>query len=582
MATMGNISRRGLLGSTVAVAAAAATGITGSGTASAASRWTAAGTATATTTALPAPAGAAEIPTLWTEFLRNRYNHLQIPWVGTAGYGHGSRKRPHPRVRANVLHDGARPDGSADAAPVINAAIERVGRAGGGTVLIPPGTYRIDDIIRIGHDNVVLRGAGSGRTVLHATRSLEEIIGINRSRYGNSPNSSWSWSGGLVWLCPKDRYEALTGAIKAQNWPFEGWTGNDANEAVPLTDIVAPAARGDFTVTVADASRLRPGARVMLQLDDDTEHSLLAAMCGDVDGTATYTWSDKTKLLSYAPFNWPVRIASVHGRRVRLAQPLPLPVRAGWRPRISGVPHLMTGSGVEGITIDLVKTVRPKHLQDKGYNGLVMQCTWDCWADDIHVVNGDNGFLLVSAKGCTMSRTRASGRGYHHSYACREQSHDNLVTDFAIDAFTEVPTPGSGHHGINVEGLSCGNVWSRGRMDAGTFDSHRGLPFGNVRTEVTILNDGAHGGSADAGPLYGARFAHWNVTVTNERAGCVKIDEVAPYSATVAISTVRPFGQIDKPDFTGDLHSRLEAYGTPGAGPGRPRNLYEAQRALVG
>jgi hypothetical protein len=116
-------------------------------------------------------------------------------------------------------------------------------------------------------------------------------------------------------------------------------------------------------------------------------------------------------------------------------------------------------------------------------------------------------------------------------------------------------------------------------MAAGTFDTHRGLPFGNVRTEVEIFNDGSHGGSADAGPLYGARFAHWNISVANQRAGCVKIDHVAPCSATVGISTVREFGQIDRPDFTGPLESKLESYGTTAV---TPANLHRAQRALRG
>lgn len=115
-------------------------------------------------------------------------------------------------------------------------------------------------------------------------------------------------------------------------------------------------------------------------------------------------------------------------------------------------------------------------------------------------------------------------------------------------------------------------------MEMGTFDTHRGMPFANVRTDITVDNNGRHGGDASAGPLYGARFTHWNVTVTNERAGLVKIDEIAPYSATVAISTVREFDQTDVPDFGGALNSRLEAYGSPGAV--HPRNLYEAQRAL--
>lgn len=60
----------------------------------------------------------------------------------------------------------------------------------------------------------------------------------------------------------------------------------------------------------------------------------------------------------------------------------------------------------------------------------------------------------------------------------------------------------------------------------------------------------------------------------------MRIDGLAPCSATVGIDEVREFDQIDVPDFAGDLHTRLELYGSPGAV--RPRNLYEAQRGLKG
>jgi hypothetical protein len=534
------------------------------------------GAAAAAYVAAASPAGAVE-PGLWAEFTANPYNHPQIPNISFAGYRLGERP-PHRPARTNVLRYGAKPDGSADASVAINRAIEDVGKAGGGVVFVPAGTFQIDDIIEIGYDNVVLRGAGSGRTTLFATRSLEQIVGINRSRYG-SENSAWSWCGGLVWVCHRDRRRPLVQAIQARNWPLEGWLGNEGDATTVLTAVSSAAERGSFTVEVADASALAPGQRVLLQVENDSEHGLLKHLCGDIPGTETYVWATKTKLLSYNPFVWPVRIAAVSGTRVTLAQPLPVELRPAWNPRLTTSAPGITGAGVEGLTIQMTKTVRPAHLQDKGYNGVVFQCAWDCWADDVTVVDSDNGFLLVAAKGVTLSRTWVAGRGQHHSYACREQSHDNLVEDFGIGRFTEPPTPGSGHHGINVEGLSCGNVWSRGRMLAGTFDTHRGLPFGNVRTEVEIFNDGSHGGSADAGPLYGARFAHWNVKVTNERAGCVKIDHVAPMSATVGISAVREFGQIDRPDFTGPLGSRLESYGITAI---TPSNLHRAQRALRG
>jgi hypothetical protein len=201
--------------------------------------------------------------------------------------------------------------------------------------------------------------------------------------------------------------------------------------------------------------------------------------------------------------------------------------------------------------------------------------------DDVHAVDVDNGFLMVAAKATTFRRTRVSGRGCHHAYVCREGSHDNLVTDFAVDRRTTPAPPGTQTHGINVEGLSSYNVWAGGRMDMGTFDTHRGLPFACVRTDITCENDGQHGGDLSAGPLYGARFTHWNITVTNGRAGCVRIDGIAPFSATVAVSAVEEFGQTDIPDFEGPLHARLQSYGTPGPAADVPADLYRAQRELL-
>ncbi|GAA3049311.1 hypothetical protein GCM10010448_35370 [Streptomyces glomeratus] len=551
-----DISRRGLIGGAIAVA-----GVAGTGT-------------PATAVAPSGPKG--EVPALWREFVRTRFTHPQIPFVGRAGYRSGAVRFPRHPVVADVTAYGAVADGVTDCAPAINRAIAAAGRAGGGTVLVPPGTFRIDGLVRIGYDNVVLRGAGSDRTTLYATKNLTELIGVYGSRYGGD-KSSWSWAGGLVWLAPTERWDSLVEAVRAKAWPFEGWTGNRRDEWETLTT-VAPARQGSRTVTVADARRLRPGRLVLLRLADDPGHTLLEHMAGGGPGAEAYFWDDKTKLTSYVPYEWPVRIARVAGRKVTFERPLPLDVRPEWDPRLTTHVPALTGAGVEGLTLQAVETPQGPHLLDKGYNGVVFQCAYDCWADDVVVRHVDNGFGLVAASSCTLRRTRVAGRGSHHPYFCREGSHDNLIEDFTVEQRTVPAPPNTQLHGINVEGLSSYNVWSRGEMQMGTFDSHRGLPFANVRTDITVNNNGRHGGDASAGPLFGARFTHWNVRVTNGRAGLVKIDGLAPWSATVGLNEVGEFDQIDVPDFTGDLHSRLELYGT--ADVVRPRNLYEAQREL--
>ena len=169
---MGNahhgMTRRSLLTGATAVAAAVATG----------------------TPALAVPSNGGQVPALWREFTRTPFTHPQIPYVGRAGYRGGTARFPRRPVSAavadvrDVRDYGAVADGTTDSAPAINRAIAAAGRAGGGTVTIPPGTFRIDDVIRVGHDNVVLRGAGSGRTTLYATKNLTELIGVYGSRYG--------------------------------------------------------------------------------------------------------------------------------------------------------------------------------------------------------------------------------------------------------------------------------------------------------------------------------------------------------------------------------------------------------------
>lgn len=200
----GDVARRAVLGSAAAVAAAVVTGTaTGAAAASGPARSSAVRGPEARPAGVPAPSRPVRDAALWREFAAAPFTHPQIPFVGRAGYRAGSPlprrpsagERPRGLVIDVVRDHGARPDGSADAAPAINRAIAAAGERGGGTVTVPAGTYRIDDVIRIGHSDVVVRGAGSGATTLCATRSLTELIGAYGSRYGGD-KSSWSWAAG--------------------------------------------------------------------------------------------------------------------------------------------------------------------------------------------------------------------------------------------------------------------------------------------------------------------------------------------------------------------------------------------------
>lgn len=182
----------------------------------------AAGGIAATTAASPASAAATSpavirvpappVNPLWREFARSPFTHPQVPNVSFAGYRYGTAP-PCRRVLINAARLGADPHGRTDSAPAINRAVALAGAAGGGAVLLPAGTYRVDDVLLVGWSGVVLHGAGSGRTVLLPTRSLTQAIGFYRDPYAATSNS-WSWTGGLVWVSHRRRYEQLVASIR--------------------------------------------------------------------------------------------------------------------------------------------------------------------------------------------------------------------------------------------------------------------------------------------------------------------------------------------------------------------------------
>jgi hypothetical protein len=92
-----------------------------------------------------------------------------------AGYGRGESALPEkdgPATDATQPPYAADPSGQKDSTAGIQAALDTASGAGGGVVYLPGGTYRISPpeggkaVLKICGDNVVLRGAGAGKTFL--------------------------------------------------------------------------------------------------------------------------------------------------------------------------------------------------------------------------------------------------------------------------------------------------------------------------------------------------------------------------------------------------------------------------------
>ncbi len=483
------------------------------------------------------------------------------------GYRRGA-SRPVPRgtsVNASTL--GIRPDELSDVSDQLQAALDELGASGGGVLQLDAGRYVLEQPLFVHDSNVVLRGAGKEVTTLFFPRPLAETV---------HPGTFWSWTGGQIFFTARARLAASMSI---------GWERDEGWLAGATLATVAPAARGTTVLDVDDTSALTPGDMMLLEVADrpDADHRMLRDMGGDAEGALAYPWD--TTQLDGAVWTWPVVISEVRSpKHVRLEQPLRITVHPETIARIRELGPTVHDSGVEALTIENALRAQTTHNENPGSNGVCFQAVHDCWATDVHVLNADVAFSMTSVKSCTLGRISAGGRSLHHFTITRAQAHDNLVEDFVLEDFTVPAAPGSYLHGINVEQLSSGNVWRRGTMHTGTFDSHRGLPFENLRTNITLVNkDAVPGGAFDAGPLFGARTVHWGIEVLSGETMCIEITDVAPRSLTAGITGLaepgsRLRGVPSNAYFLGELDSERLAFGVD-LGPAR--DLLELQRAMV-
>ena len=98
----------------------------------------------------------------------------RLPDFSYAGYHRGERPLPDVSTRehVSVKRFGARGDGKADDTAAFERALEK---ARGKVVLVPAGRYRITDVLSIDASGTILRGEGSGTSILLFPTPLNEI-----------------------------------------------------------------------------------------------------------------------------------------------------------------------------------------------------------------------------------------------------------------------------------------------------------------------------------------------------------------------------------------------------------------------
>lgn len=462
---------------------------------------------------------------LWAEYVANPYNHPNIPNNSYAGYGTGIVPIPNPSYTVYDVTSApynAIPNDAIDDQPAIQAAIDAAGTAGSGIVFIPAGTYYLNKPLYLKYNNVILRGAGPTSTILDFRYSMYSMFKADIDAGAVGPGGLW-WATGLIWIGPPNTF--LPNGAPNMFTDYEHW-----RSTTTLATVNAVSNPGSFTISVASAASLSPGMRILIRYVMPADRSLIKEIHGHT-GTKpgidnnSYV-GDCTNITSPGEqyYFYPAVIESISGTTVTLDRPLRLRIDpAQWATTIRDFDGLITESGVEDLQILGHNTTSMAHLPAPtnnatsggsslgGWNGVYINRSWNCWVDNVRFVNLECGVVFSAAKNCSALNTfvtsTASNRWYHHPYAVRVYSSDNLIEDFTIDGPSRV------YHGINAEWYASGNVYCEGLMKVGTFDTHRASAFDLIRTEITVANDAgsAPGGATTSGPFAGKRFAHWNI-----------------------------------------------------------------------
>ncbi len=398
----------------------------------------------------------------------------RLPDFSYAGYRFGEASIPTYRTVASVEDYGAN---GRDQRDDTDAFVRALSSVQSGTIEIPEGQYFISGVVEISKPNLVLKGAGSDKTIITVTNTLDDVEPLTARTGSGKPVSRYSWSGGFFSVRGKP-------------------VGRKRFE------IIRDARRGDRQVFVSNPAKFSPGDDVQIEMQGDPQGTLLSHLYSGQPGNTKNLKNNFTVRL-YA------RVNSVNGQAVTLNRPLPWQIRSAWQPTLRVSMPSVYDSGIEGITIRFPSAPYEGHFTEVGRNAMAYVGTVNCWARDIVIENADSGIFFNGDQGTLdsitirSSRSPSGRRTGHHGIAL---GNGNLLTNFRFE--TEF------YHDITVTKLSAGNVIKNGGGINLSLDHHKGANHANLFCNLDVGQGSqiwTSGGAEALGRHAGAWSTYWAI-----------------------------------------------------------------------
>ncbi len=459
-------------------------------------------------------------------------------WAGVPG------GIPQVSVALRLEELGAKP--GADISGLLETAAAQVAATGGGAVLIGEGTYHLDAPVIVLHDNVVFRGAGSGKTKLLFRYRVpmgeirffrlapDQEVGMNGAiEFHANPKN-------LVGLELRSGERSLSKRERRDHW------GNTFSLRISGSQAIGTLGEGThpFTAIAEYSDGRRVEQTISLRLVRSAAGDPLPNQLGAISfvgrgptgpqiplkataerGSRTLGLAaghglavgDKISLVAPASERWKqlvghsshwdiqaqnfYEITAVDESSVTLSQPLRVTFLVEDAPTVQKV-RLVQGGGVEGLLVEQIEVpdqgprgpvIRETiwhAIEDLWTSGIITHFAWGCWMKDVTVRNtGRNSayFLMskhIEVRDCLFDEAIFKGGG-GTGYVGFDRTWDSLIDTIEVRGMRHAP---------NNQWNAAGNVVRNSRFLGSDGQWHAGWTLENLY-ENNFIDARGKGGS---------------------------------------------------------------------------------------
>lgn len=459
-------------------------------------------------------------------------------WAGVPG------GIPNPPIKLPLEEIGAKP--GMDISGLLETAADRVATMGGGVITIGEGEFYLDAPVMIYPSNVVIRGAGSGKTRL----LFRYHIPYGEIRFFRlKPGQELGESGTIEFHTnPKDLVllELRAGGKSLSLRKRQDHWGNTFALRVSANGIIGSLGEGTHTLTAiakyADGKQVEQAIELKLRREAPaepmpsdlgavnfvgrgsvaknialTEDGLRGERKLKLTDNHGLTVGDKIRLVVPASERWKklvgwgshweiqaqnlFEIVAVDGATVTIHQPLRVPYPLVDGPYVQKV-RLIENSGLEGLYLEqivvpnqgspgpVISVTGWNAIEDLWTSGVNTHFAWGCWIKDVTVKNtGRNAayFLMskhIEIRDCVFDDALFKGGG-GTGYVGFDRSWDCLMDNVEVKGMRHAP---------NCQWNASGNVIRNSRFEGSDGQWHAGWTHENLY-ENNFIDARGNGGS---------------------------------------------------------------------------------------